>query len=323
MKFNIFNLLVCGALGVLLTSCNRNDVDPTPKSAYISKVFDYQPAPGQFVNKLPEYEVGDTKEMLISKAEKSIVGVNSGAPISLGGFGGYIVFGFDHTITNVIGKRDFRINGNAFFADGAPENGKKGGSCEPGIVMVSYDANKNGQPDDEWFEIAGSEYNSPKTIKNYQITYFRPTVVQENNQGSITIEKYIYWEDNQGQSGYISKNSFNVQPYYPMLATTDRLTFSGTKLANNAVDESGDGTFWVLYSYGYGYADNAPNNNPDSAIDISWAVNAKGQPANLPGIDFVKVYTGVNQTAGWLGESSTEIAGACDLHLLELDINSK
>ncbi len=27
--------------------------------------------------------------------------------ISLGGFGGYVVVGFDHTITNVTGKRDF------------------------------------------------------------------------------------------------------------------------------------------------------------------------------------------------------------------------
>lgn len=35
--------------------------------------------------------------------------------ISLGGFGGYVVVGFDHTITNVTGKRDFRVLGNAFI----------------------------------------------------------------------------------------------------------------------------------------------------------------------------------------------------------------
>jgi hypothetical protein len=28
----------------------------------------------------------------------------------------------------------------------------------------------------------------------------------------------------------------------------------------------------------------------------------------------MKIYTGVNQEAGWLGEVSTEVAGAYDLH---------
>ncbi|MDR2473394.1 MAG: hypothetical protein LBD53_07550, partial [Tannerella sp.] len=30
------------------------------QSPYINKVYDYVPAPGQFINVLPEYEPGDT-----------------------------------------------------------------------------------------------------------------------------------------------------------------------------------------------------------------------------------------------------------------------
>ena len=34
------------------------------------------------------------------------------------------------------------------------ETGKLGGSAEPGIVFVSKDVNGNGEPDDEWYELA-------------------------------------------------------------------------------------------------------------------------------------------------------------------------
>ncbi len=37
-------------------------------SVYISKVFDHKPAPGQFVNKLPEYQEGDTYAGMARKA---------------------------------------------------------------------------------------------------------------------------------------------------------------------------------------------------------------------------------------------------------------
>ena len=41
------------------------------------------------------------------------------------------------------------------------------------------------------------------------------------------------------------------------------------------------------------------------------------QPVNLDFVDFVRVYTGLNQTVGILGETSTEVCGAEDLHLDE------
>ena len=134
-------------------------------SKYISQVFDYLPAVGQFTNKLPTYVDGDTQTEMTAKAGKALIGEKP-SMITLGGYGGYVVFGFDHTILNQKDKRDFKVLGNGFA-----------GSSEPGIIMVAYDKNKNGKPDeDEWYEIAGSEYSNPTTIKNYTITYHKPAV---------------------------------------------------------------------------------------------------------------------------------------------------
>ena len=33
----------------------------------------------------------------------------------------------------------------------------------------------------------------------------------------------------------------------------------------------------------------------EATIDIDWAVDAQGNPAHLPGVDFIKIYTGINQ----------------------------
>jgi len=61
--------------------------------------------------------------------------------ITFGGYGGYVTFGFDHTVINIPGEADFRIWGNCFYE--LTDQDRKGGSAEPGIVMVSYDTNCN------------------------------------------------------------------------------------------------------------------------------------------------------------------------------------
>ena len=62
-------------------------------SPYINKVYDFCPAPGQFVNMLPEFEDGDSHEQIITKVEEQICGDKNPGMISLGAFGGYVVFG--------------------------------------------------------------------------------------------------------------------------------------------------------------------------------------------------------------------------------------
>ncbi|OHT44084.1 hypothetical protein [Flavobacterium tructae] len=293
--------------------------------SYISKVFEFKPAPGQFVNDLPIANDGDTPERILSRANTYLAKKN-GDLVSLGAFGGYVVFGFDHTIVNVKGKRDFRILGNAFWAEANPNPNStmRGGSSEAGVIMVAYDTNKNGLPDDQWYEIEGGGHKMPKTIQHYEITYYRPDPNKIPMSGGTTGTvgfvdmEYILWKDNQGKSGYlVQNNAYNHSlDYWPKwLKDQSSITYKGTRLPDNAVDESGSGSYFVQYAFLYGYADNAPNNDDDSGIDINWAVDEKGNKVVLPGIDFVKVYNGLNQQAGWLGETSTEIMGATDLHL--------
>ena len=290
-------------------------------SRYITEVYEYCPAPGQFVNIMPLYEEGDTEEDMCRKARESISGTND-IMISLGGYGGYVTFGFDHTVVNIPGQKDFKILGNAFYADANPNPSApdSGGSCEPGIVMVSIDRNNNGLPDDEWYELAGSEYHKPETRHGFQITYTRPAadkVPTPDDNSPITDTTYILWETGDGEKGYIAKNAYHNQDYYPAWIAEDRLQFSGTRLADNAVDESGGkGSYFVLYAYDWGYVDNHPNSEEDKiSFDIGWAVDSLGNPVHLPGVDFIRVYTGVNQQCGWLGETSTELSRAEDLHV--------
>lgn len=321
-------------------------------SPYTAKVFDFLPAPGQFVNDLPKYKEGDTYEDMVKKAEKSIAGENA-SMISLGGWGGYVVFGFDHTIVNVAGRRDFRINGNAFGSAGGRPGAPFGGSCEPGIIMVAYDKNKNGIPDeDEWYEIKGSSNfggekepwfqfavdnkNDTKVYRDYEMTYYKPTNEKPTVDGDpgnpnayVSIDKYIRWENNKGGSGYKVKNVFHSQSYYPKWVDQESLTFKGIRLQENGINEGeympgiNDGNvYFVLYGFRYGYVDNYPNRDDNSAIDIDWAVDKEGNKVDLPGIDFVKVYSGVDQENGWLGECSTEVERGEDLHLLNKKIET-
>ena len=285
-------------------------------SPYISKVYEYCPAPGQFINEMPRYEEGDTYETILQKAEESISGTND-IMISLGGYGGYVTFGFDHTVINIPGEKDFRIWGNAFYELLNPD--QRGGSAEPGIVMVSYDTNCNGLPDDEWYELAGSEYYKAETRHNYTITYRRPDpdrIPEEDDSGFLDDINYIPWSDSDGASGHMAKNTFHNQSYYPLWIKADNISFTGTRLAPNGIDLSGTGLYYVLYAYDWGYVDNHPNEYDElNSFDISWAVDSEGNKVHLPGVDFVRVYTGLNQYCGWLGETSTELSRAQDLHI--------
>ena len=351
-------VLLLAACTISFVSCKKDDAPkptqpPTPSptpvfpkpvvnpnaTPYITRVLEYLPAVGQFTNLLPEYEDGDTQEQMNAKALEYLAN-NQRSLVTLGGWGGYITVGFDHTILNVPGKRDFRVLGNAFFGNDnkAPYDG---GSCEPGVIMVAYDVNRNGKPDeDEWYEIEGSAhvdhkkepwYDLVKTVpgadmncyRDYQMTYYRPTTEEISSDTGVPfvgIVQYARWTDNKGNAGWLPKNTFHSQPYFPQWVKGDKLTFRGTRLPQNARDQSGVGRYFVLFKFRYGYADNALNDSKDATIDIDWAVDKQGRKVHLPGVDFIKIYTGINQVNGWLGECSTEISGVNDLHVLKEDV---
>ncbi len=308
----------------LFTAKAQRMDDVAVHSKYIQAVDEYRPAPGQWTNVIPEYEEGDTEADMVRKCTESIAGdYYSTHLISLGGWGGYVTFHFDHSIANVPGQRDFAIWGNAYQE---MKNLVFGGMNEAGIVMVSKDVNGNGKPDDPWYEISGScDVDSVgKVIYNYEVTY---------RQNSM---KDIPWTDNQGNSGTVDRlysYDNHQQEYYP-LWLPDGLTFKGTRLPDNMqnlsdqVDGSWSPYYYVLIGFRYGYADNLSNwtdksdanswNYEGCGIDISWAVDENRQPVDLDFVDFVRVYTGLNQKCpqpDWWGETSTEIQAAEDIHL--------
>ena len=293
---------------------------------FIAKVFDFKPAPGQFINDLPAANDGETFDKILTRANSYLTKKN-GDLISLGAFGGYIVFGFDHTIVNVKGKRDFRVLGNAFWADANPnpDATMRGGSSEAGIIMVSYDKNKNGLPDDEWYEIEGAGHKKEKTIKNYEITYYRPdpnkVPVPGGGTGTVlfTDVEYILWKDNQGKTGYLAQNNaYNHSlDYWPKwLKDQDKITFKGTLLPSTlsttglVTNAAFDWGYADSYSAGDDYKTKQYN-----SFDISWAVDATGKKVTLNTVDFIKVYTAQNVNASFLGEISTDVKGAADLNI--------
>lgn len=299
-------------LFTVIVSCKKDkptgEEEPVidKKQVYISKIIEYKPAPGQFVN--------DTGFGTLTKAQDLIGGVNNGL-VSLGGFGGYIVFSFNKAVQNKQGD-DFGIYGNPLIGVGMEFS-------EPGIVCVMQDKNKNGLPDDgEWYELAGSEYSAAGTIKKYTITYHRPANLTED----------IKWTDSKGNTGYILRNQFHTQDYFPSWVTDSQVQFTGTLLKNTLQLNNGIITNQPFAS---GYADNGSPNylklqnqlgRGYNSFDIDWAVDAIGNKVVLTHIDFVKVYTAQNHNgnpsadisnlqARTIGEVSTEIGGAIDLNI--------
>lgn len=300
------------------TDTEEEEEQPSPDapSAYANKVLAYRPAPGQFMNtSTTAYEKGFSAEDVRRKAEEKLKDPYL-CLLSLGGFGGSIVVGFDHTVPNISGAYDFKIYGNASYDSFGTLTGALGGSSEPGIVLVSKDVNGNGLADDEWYELKGSEYDSKHTIKDYAITYHRPASPLSS----------VKWTDNQGNTGYVYRNETHTKnDYYPAWIEEDEMTFYGSRLKDNAVNEPRPGMpeHWVGYCYAYGYADNHPNDEKGALFKIDWAVDKEGRAVKLDGIDFVKIYTAVNQYCGWMGEISTEVQAVEDLHFAKKEINAK
>lgn len=278
---------------------------------FVTKVLDYLPAPGQYTN---------ADNIGTPEAANSLSGTNKGL-VSLGDFGGSVTVYFSSAIkndpVNPYGV-DFTVYGNATAT-----------WSEPGIIQVMKDENQNGLPDDSWYEIAGSDHFWDSSISNYEITY-------QNN--GLSKAGDIHWSDNQGATGIIPESSFHQQPYFPKAEyfpqlNTDNYSLSGT-LITGQIDLSNPG---VVNSYrrAFGYADNTPvlsateklPDNPYSAeiegsggdaIDIDWATDKNGKQVHLDEISFIRIYTGMNALAGWLGGISTEITGIRDVEPAEV-----
>ncbi len=279
----------------------------TSSSAYSTNVFEFLPAPGQFVN---ETNSGGFKgdEITFNAANQyAAERLANKKYVSLGSFGGYVIVGFDHSIPNK-GGYDFAIQGNAFLSD-------QGGSNEPGIVWVMQDVNGNGLPDDEWYELKGSETGNGSTIQDYEVTYYRPASAHSN----------VYWTDNLGNSGSVDYNSYHQQSsYYPLWMNQESYTLTGTRLLPKNIQIPSSG-FWNNQAYEWGYVDNIGSDciggysydgtGQMNGFKISNAIFKDGTPVKLEYIDFIKVQCGVLAKSGPLGEISTEVFSFQDLNI--------
>ncbi len=276
------------------------------RAQFISQVMDYVPAPGQFINSMP---------WGTPASAASLVGGVNGS-LSLGAFGGSVVFRFDEAVENHPDNPygvDFTIFGNATTE-----------WSEPGVVWVMKDENENNLPDDTWYELAGSDYHFTTSLKEYEVSYTNPGGEEARD---------VPWSDSLGNSGLIKANSIHTQPYYPLADSFpdipgDTYKLSGT-LIQGALDVDHPPHIKSLRR-SFGYADNqirgagsytVPDNpyTPEAehsggdAFDIAWAVDGAGTYVELDQIHFVRVQTGVLHEGGFLGEISTEITGAVDV----------
>jgi hypothetical protein len=178
---------------------------------------------------------------------------------------------------------------------------------EPGIVWVSVDDNRDGIPNDTWYEIPGSDDDNPtlkaRIIRSFGLHYilmpgFTNSFGQTFGQPPFDLK---CWVDNKGRIG-------DMQLGWPSgwgVSGADHawLELSGTRLRGDpgAVEGGPDAPF------GNGYVDSGYL----LEFSVSNAMKADGTPANLPYIDFVRVQTGAfYYGTGVAGDLSTEIGGA-------------
>jgi hypothetical protein len=249
----------------------------TTSNRFVTNFFEYAPAAGQFMN-----EAGWGNQ----ESGKTIIGKQASPGVSLGAFGGYAVYGFDHTVINQADKEDIIIYGNAFA-----------NFSEPGVVWVMQDENGNGKPDDTWLELAGSEVGKPGYVRDYSVTYTRSTPPVLS----------VSWKDSKGDSGIV-KQSYHKFNHYPLWISADKFTRTGTLLPSTGIKGSSSAAL------GFGYADNTSGGD---RVDIGNAIDKDGKKVILRGIDFIKIQTGIMADLTVFGELSTEVTGIADISLIK------
>lgn len=304
-----------------------------------ASLFACLPAPGQFTNEgIGAGGWGDPFD------SNGALKANSQTGISLGFFGGYAVYKFNNPIANNPANKygaDFIVYGNAFWNNSEPgciqvsQDGDKW-----------YDIAGSKYYDSDTIKNASITYTNPNPTQDSGITSpgtagsLAPVNYTGTRSGTITTNTFHnhgwfplnanYFVPRNGNPTALDKvTSLSFASRTLTNGVTNTLTLEGTMLG-------GVSSTKITDTIGFGYCDAHPNKelggtiayNPyqqfanqndyntktagtsgGDPIDISWAVDSNGQPANLGSIRYVRVYTGAAKMNDVFGEISTEVCG--------------
>lgn len=303
-------------------------------------LYAYLPAPAQFVNEgVTTGGWGDAYD------SNGAVKATSSTGVSLGFFGGYAVYEFENPIaddpTHPYGA-DFIVYGNAFWANseaGCIQVSKDGTTWYDIAGSMYYTKSTKGATitytnpnatEDAGITAAGSNLGTMAAV-NYTLNGTAGTVTTNtfhNHSWFPLNANYFTASGSRAAMAKVDEFSF-VSRTLNSGNITNTLTFTGTLLTNYP------GTNKTA-EIGFGYCDVHPNKtlggtiayNPyqtftsssdydtkvagtsgGDPIDIAWAVNPDGTPANLDSIRYVRIYTGMAQMNGIFGEISAEVCG--------------
>ncbi len=317
------HVLLCGAAGLLFCS-------PIHADDFATRVVAYDPAPGQFVTN-PLFN--DPARALGPPVGGGTVAANNSKLVSLGGFGGSIILGFDHTVlhdpANPLGL-DAIVFGNAVWVGGNPS--RRFAECA--AIEISLDVNGNGLPDDPWYLIPGSHLGIGGTPEQRAARTWDDntddSTYPPSNQAWIPPERSGVWTT----TGYLLPNppfgaggvlvnpnglDSSVEGVFGYADTSPTLILGDTN-GDNAIDDPGltPGVFYTvpddprLIGIGPGFGSRAGVGGGGDAFDIAWAIDpTTGSPPSPPlaGFDFIRISTAVDHVDGLLGEVSAEIGG--------------
>ncbi len=304
----------------LESACLLLAAAPAFAGDFADRVVSYSPAPG--------LSVGDPAFTDPSAAlgPPSGVGPVDGAAsgvVTLGGFGGEILLAFDQTVLddprNPMGL-DAVVFGNGFWAcvNGCAGTDPSRRWAEAGVIEIALDVNGNGLADDPWYVIRGS------SLPEAPVEAFRT----KSWPGGVETSGYElpgefvppppFFLLNPGEPAESHWGYADLSPVLPVGDLSGAAGAPGEGGLDDPEDLAGidAGSFYTYPDdpLTVGIDAGAPGGD---AFDIAWAVNPQtGEPADLPGFDFIRIRTGVDALLGPLGELSTEIDGVADVRAL-------
>lgn len=255
-------------------------------SRFATVVHDYDPAPGQWIG---DPEFNNPARALGAPIGGGTLFADLSKLVSLGGFGGSIVLGFDRTIWdhpwNAFGM-DCIVFGNALHV-GLNPNVRFG---EAGVIEISRDLNRNGLPDDPWYLIPGSSLPDP---------------LGQRQNGH-----YLLPEDPFAEPPLVNPFTNGDEAWFGYADLSPVLRLGDTDGDNLIEDPDADpDLFYATPDDPLAVGITAGSGGGD-AFDIAWAIDpVTGAPANLEGFDFIRITTAVDSQLIALGEVSVELGG--------------